>query len=466
LVPLYTNVFSPSEYGIVTELYAYVSFLTVFLTYGMETALFRFSELHENKEKVFSTALISIFSTTALFFAIVFFFKNSIAEFLQYQAHSEYILWFALIISLDALMAIPFAKLRQSNRPKTFAALKSINIFLNIFFNLLFIVFCPSVCQNNTHPLFNLVNTIYMPEIGVGYIFISNLLASFFTMLIMLPALLKVKYELDQLILKKMLIYALPLLLAGLAGMVNETMDRILLKYLLPSSSNVMAQIGIYGACYKVSIVMTIFIQTFRYAAEPFFFSESRKGDSTNIYNKVMTYFVIACCFIFLITLLYMDFIQYFVGEKFREGLHIVPILLLANMCLGVFYNLSIWYKLSGKTQFGAFLTLFGAAITLIANYLLIPKIGYLGAAWATLLCYASIMVFSYYLGKKYYFVRYDIKRIIGYWGLAIFIYLLSNYSNHLTITSRVVINSLLLIAFAVTVYWFELKNSFSKSNT
>jgi O-antigen/teichoic acid export membrane protein len=271
---------------------------------------------------------------------------------------------------------------------------------------------------------------------------------------------------LDQLILKKMLIYALPLLLAGLAGMVNETMDRILLKYLLPSSSNVMAQIGIYGACYKVSIVMTIFIQTFRYAAEPFFFSESRKGDSTNIYNKVMTYFVIACCFIFLITLLYMDFIQYFVGEKFREGLHIVPILLLANMCLGVFYNLSIWYKLSGKTQFGAFLTLFGAAITLIANYLLIPKIGYLGAAWATLLCYASIMVFSYYLGKKYYFVRYDIKRIIGYWGLAIFIYLLSNYSNHLTITSRVVINSLLLIAFAVTVYWFELKNSFSKSNT
>lgn len=463
LVPLYTNVFSPAEYGVVTELYAYVSFLGVLLTYGMETALFRFSENKEDKEQVFSTSLISIFSTSFIFLLSVVLFLKPIAASMRYEAHPEYIFWFALIIVLDAITAIPFAKLRQANKPKAFALIKSSNIFLNIVFNLFFIVFCSRVYSHPDSHFYGLVSHIYNPQIGVGYIFISNLLASLATLLMLLPGLLSVKYKLDKVLLKRMLIYALPLLIAGLAGMVNETMDRILLKYLLPASSDVMAQIGIYGACYKVSIIMTIFIQTFRYAAEPFFFAEAKNKDASEIYAKVMKYFVIACCLIFLGTLLYMDIVKYFVGEKFREGLFIVPILLLANLCLGVFFNLSIWYKLSGQTKFGAYLTILGAIITLVCNYFWIPIYGYAGAAWATLACYASIMVASYFIGQRYYFIQYDLRRILGYLFLALTIFAFSKLFGDLSTALRLVLNTLLILSFAGLVYAVEVKNLFQK---
>ncbi len=462
LVPLYTNVFSPSEYGVVTELYAYVSFLGVLLTYGMETALFRFSENKEDKDQVFSTSLISIFTTSFIFLVAVILFLKPIASGMQYEAHPEYILWFAIIIVLDAVTAIPFAKLRQANRPKAFALVKSTNIFLNIVFNLFFIVFCSRVYSHPDSSFYPIVSKIYTPAIGVGYIFISNLLASIATLLMLLPGLLNVKYKLDKVLLKKILIYSIPLLVAGLAGMVNETMDRILLKYLLPIGSDVMAQIGIYGACYKVSIIMTIFIQTFRYAAEPFFFAEEKNKNAGEIYANVMKYFVIACCLIFLGTLLYMDIVQYFVGEKFREGLFIVPILLMANLCLGVFFNLSIWYKLSGQTKFGAYLTIFGAIVTLVCNYFWIPRYGYAGAAWATLACYASIMVVSYFIGQRYYFIQYDLKRIVGYLLLAIALFFISKFFGTFSMTLRLCLNTLLLLSFSGTVYKLE-KNNFMK---
>jgi O-antigen/teichoic acid export membrane protein len=459
LVPLYTNVFLPEEYGVVTELYAYVAFLGVLLTYGMETALFRFSENKLENEKVFSTSLISIFFTSFLFLFLVLLFLKPLAASLQYQDHPEYIVWFALILVLDAITAIPFAKLRQANKPKAFAIVKSTSIILNILFNLFFIVFCAYVYARPSSANFVWVAKIYDPKIGVGYIFISNLLASAVTLLLLLPGLLTVKYKLNKAILKRMLIYALPLLIAGLAGMVNETMDRILLKYLLPSGSNVMAEIGIYGACYKVSIIMTIFIQTFRYAAEPFFFSESNNTDAKELYAKVMKYFVIACCFIFLGTLLYIDFVKYFVGEKFRVGLKIVPILLIANLCLGIFFNLSIWYKLSGKTKYGALLTLFGAVITIVCNYLWIPRYGYIGAAWATLACYGSIMLASYFLGQRHYFIKYDLKRILGYFSLALILFFVSNFFSSYSLGFKFTINTLMLICYAYLVYHFEIKS-------
>ncbi|MBL0047993.1 MAG: oligosaccharide flippase family protein [Bacteroidetes bacterium] len=470
LVPLYTNVFSPSEYGVVTELYAYVSFLGVLLTYGMETALFRFSENKDDKEKVFSTSLISIFTSSAVFIFFILIFLHPLAKSMRYETHPEYILWFAIIIVLDAVTAIPFAKLRQANRPKAFALIKSSNIFLNILFNLFFIVFCSRVYSHPDSSFYPLVSKIYSPQIGVGYIFISNLLASIATLLMLLPGLLNVKYKLDKPLLKRMLIYAIPLLIAGLAGMVNETMDRILLKYLLPASSNIMAQIGIYGACYKVSIIMTIFIQTFRYAAEPFFFAEARNKDASEIYAHVMKYFVIACCLIFLGTLLYMDIVKYFVGEKFREGLFIVPILLLANLCLGIFFNLSIWYKLSGQTKYGAYLTILGAIITIAANYFWIPIWGYAGAAWATLACYASIMLASYFIGQRFYYIKYDIKRILGYLLGAILIYFISTTFSTFSLSLRLILNTILLLSFCGIAYYlekdsFQLKNATSHSN-
>ncbi len=464
LVPLYTNVFSPAEYGVVTELYAYVAFLGVLLTYGMETALFRFSENKQDKESVFSTSLISIFSTSFLFLILVFIFLKPIASSLRYEAHTEYIVWFALILILDAVTAVPFAKLRQANKPKIFAVIKSANIFLNILFNLFFIVFCAYVYGRPSSSLFPWVMKVYNPEIGVGYIFISNLLASIITFLMLLPGLLAVKYKLNKDLLKRMLVYAFPLLVAGLAGMVNETMDRILLKHLLPVNSNVMAQIGIYGACYKVSIIMTIFIQTFRYAAEPFFFAESKNKDSGELYAKVMKFFVIACCLIFLTTLFYMDFVKYFVGEKFREGLFIVPILLLANLCLGIFFNLSIWYKLSGQTKYGAYLTLLGAGITLICNYFWIPIFGYAGSAWATLTCYSSIMVVSYFLGQRIYYIQYDVKRILAYLFLAVVFYLSSKLFAGFSVSMRLSLNTILLLAYMAVVYFYEVRNSVTKA--
>lgn len=458
LVPLYTNVFSPAEYGVVTELYAYVSFLGVLLTYGMETALFHFSEKREEKELVFSNALIALFSTSLLFLVTVFVFLKPLAALLQYESHSEYLIWFAFIIVLDTVTAIPFAKLRQANRPKAFAIVKSTNIFLNILFNLFFIVFCARVYSHPDSPFYSFVSLVYSPSIGVGYIFISNLIASFATLLLLLPGLLSVKYKLDIPLLKKMLLYALPLLIGGLAGMVNETMDRILLKYLLPAGSDSMAQIGIYGACYKVSIIMTIFIQTYRYAAEPFFFSEAKNKNAPETYAKVLKYFVIACCMIFLATVLYMDIVKYFVGEKFREGLFIVPILLMANLCLGVFFNLSIWYKLSGQTKYGAYLTILGACITLVCNYFWIPKFGYAGAAWATLACYATIMIASYSIGQRFYYIRYDLKSILGYFAFALAIYFISLLFGNFGLALRLTFNTILILGFASVVYAVEIK--------
>ena len=459
LVPLYTYIFSPSDFGVVTELYAYVSFLAVLLTYGMETALFRFSELKENKESVFSTALISVFISSIVFLVGILIFIKPLALKMRYEAHPEYLVWFAFIIVLDAVTAIPFAKLRQANKAKAFAFIKSSNIFLNIVLNLFFIVLCPKIFAHTDSFWFPLVNKIYNPQIGVGYIFISNLCASLATFLMLLPGLLAVKYKMDKALWKEMLKYGLPLLVAGLAGMVNETMDRILLKYLSPADSNVMAQIGIYGACYKVSIIMTIFIQTYRYAAEPFFFAESKNKNATQLYADVMKYFVIACCLIFLGTLLYMDIVKYFVGKAFREGLFIVPILLLANLCLGVFYNLSIWYKLSGQTKFGAYLTILGAIITIVCNYAWIPIYGYAGAAWATLVCYASIMVVSYFIGQRYYFIQYDLKRIFAYLFLSVAIFFLSKLLNDASLAIRLTVNTLYMLAFAGLVYKLEVNN-------
>ncbi len=458
LTPLYTYNFTTGDYGVVTSAYAYVSFLLVFLTYGMETALFRFSQTETDKQKVYTTSLISLFVSSAAFIIIASAFSKSIAESIKFTGHPEYIIWFAIIIGTDALTAVPFAKLREQGKAKRFAIIKTINICTNIGLNLFFILFCKHVFESPNSDYKPFVNKIYNPEIGIGYIFISNLIASVVTLLLLTPEILRVRYVFDSPLWKKMMLYATPLLIAGLAGMVNETLDRILLTHLLPEKQ-AMAQTGIYGACYKVSIIMTIFIQTFRFAAEPFFFSHSKEKDAKQTYADIMKYFVIICSLIFLGTMMNMQWIQYFAGNvAFRTGIAVVPILLLANMFLGIFFNQSIWYKLTGQTHYGALLTIFGAIITIALNIYWIPRIGYMGSAWATLICYGSMMVASYFLGNKHYPVNYDLKRILGYLCLSVILYALSVFLKTHSSTINLIINNLLFVGFVIVIWKVEKK--------
>lgn len=429
LVPLYTRIFLPQEYGIVTELYAYASFLMIVLTFGMETTFFRFSESHEDKEAVYSTSLVPVVLLNLLFMVLGISASSYLAERLHYHHHSEYLVYFVLIVALDAISALPFARLRQQHRAPRFAALKLVNIGVNVALNLFFLLLCPYLLRHGVES----VRLVYDPAGRVGYVFLSNLIASAATLLLLCGDLFGVRLRFDRELFPVMVRYALPLLLAGLAGMVNETLDRILLRYLLvvpagvaSAADYVMAQIGIYGANYKVSILMTLFIQTFRYAAEPFFFSHARENDARDLYRQVMTYFVLFGLVIFLGVMLYIDVVRGFIGAKYYSGIGIVPILLLANLFLGVIFNLSIWYKLNNQTKYGAYITVFGAVVTIVANVVLIPVMGYPGAAWATFICYFATMVLSYVWGQKHYRVEYELGKIGGYFAFAMALYLVS----------------------------------------
>jgi O-antigen/teichoic acid export membrane protein len=458
LTPLYTYNFTPEEFGVNTSAYSYVSFLLVLLTYGMETTLFRFSQTEPDKRRVYTTSLISVLGTSLLFIIITWAFAAPLSEAVKFTGHPEYIIWFGIIISADAVAAIPFAKLREQGKAKRFAMIRTVFIAMNIGLNLFFILFCKSVYESADSVFKPFVEKIYDPSIGIGYIFISNLIASLFQLIMLSPEFVKFGYVFDSPLWKRMMRYALPLLLAGLAGMVNETLDRILLTHLLPEKE-AMAQTGIYGACYKISIIMTIFIQTFRFAAEPFFFNHAKEKEPQKVYALVMKYFVIVCSLIFLGTMMNMSWIQYFVGKDFRSGIAVVPILLIANMFLGIFYNQSIWYKLSGQTHYGALLTILGAIITITLNIYWIPRIGYMGCAWATLICYTSMMVASYFMGNKHYPVNYDLKRIWGYLGLSVTLYALSIFiRTGFNIADLLIDNSLLLVFLALV--WKLEKNN------
>lgn len=449
LVPLYTYNLPANEYGVVTELYAYVSFLIIILTYGMETGFFRFSESEKNSDKVYSTTLISLLTTSASFIFFVSIFYGNIANAIGYKEHPEYILWFGIIIALDAFSSIPFARLRQQNKSIRFASIKFINIIVNVGLNLFFIKLCPYLLDKNPD---SWVSLFYGGNITVAYIFISNLIASTVTIILLLPNIFRIKLIFDRILLRKILIYSFPLLIAGLAGMINETLDRILLKIFLPHNVDKMYQIGIYGANYKIAILMTLFIQMFRYAAEPFFFSQFKEKNSKQTYALVMKYFIIFGLFIFLFVMLYIDIIKYFIGESYREGLKIVPIILLANLFLGIIYNLSIWYKLTNKTKYGAFIAIFGAIITIIINIILIPKIGYMGSAWATFICYFSMMILSYFIGQKHFKIKYNLFDIFIYFISAILLFFISRKLNFDSKIISISLNSILLLSFIFLV--------------
>lgn len=455
LVPLYTYTFKPADYGIVSLLYAYVSFFNILLTYGMETSLFNFSRLREDKENVFSTIFTSVTVSSAVFLSVIFLLRDNIATLIQVPEHPEYVIWIGGILAADAVAAIAFAKLRERNKARKFAVLKSVNIALNIVLNVFFIVVCPWIMKHTDNMFYGVINSIYNPGIGIGYIFISNLAASVITLVILAPDLFKAGIHFDKELWRKMMPYALPLMVAGVAGMVNETMDRILLTWLLPEQIG-RQQTGIYGACYKISIILTMFIQAYRYAAEPFFFANAKDPDFKKNYATITKYFIVVCLVIFLVTMLNISWIQYFIGAKYRVGLKVVPILLLANLCLGVFYNLSIWYKLVHKTIYGSYVTIIGATITIVLNIIWIPTIGYMGCAWATLICYATCMILSYLWSIKHFPVKFELLRIFGYFALSLTLYFLSTYITFSSRMLQLAVNNGLIVMFVAIVLIIE----------
>lgn len=425
LVPLYTRFFDQSEYGVVTELYSYIVFLMIFLTYGLETGFFRFSQNNEDKPNVYTTIMSSLFTSSSIFIALVFIFLEPLSGALGYAGFEKYIWWMALIIGIDAFTSVPFAKLRHEQKAIQFAIIKLTNIAINIGLNVVLIVVLPRIAQ--THDIAWIDQHFAQPS--VASIFISNLVASIVTLIMLLPQILRNHNSFDFSLLKRILAYSWPLLIAGLAGSINEVYDRISLRYFLTipegvdASQYILSQVGVYGANYKLAMIISIFNQAFRFAAEPFFFSRMHATDSRETYAKIMNYFVAFTLFLFLVIMLYIDVFKHFIGSNFHEGLSVVPILLLANIFLGIVFNLSIWYKLSNQTKFGIWIVGFGALITLAINIIFVPYYGYVACAWATLACYVLMTVLSYRLCQKYYVIPYTLKRLGIYFGLAAVFY-------------------------------------------
>ena len=448
LVPLYTYIFiNPADYGVVSELYAWVAFLIVILTFGMETAFFKFIQNEGDQKNVFSTALSALLSLNSVFFLVVLLFYQDIASLLLYEDHGEYIVMLGAIVSIDAISALPLAKLRAEEKAKRFSIIQLSSIAVNIILNVIFLLFCFD--YNN-------------PEQGVFYIFLANLIASLVKPIFLLKSFTLIR-GIDRSLLKRMLVFSFPLAIAGFAGIINETLDRILLKQMLynpenPSSLDYAeAQVGIYSASYKLAMLIAILLQAYRYAAEPFFFSQMKNQDRNKIYSQIMNVFIAFVCGIFLLVTLNIDIFKYFIqNETYWVGLQVVPILLMANIFLGIYYNQSIWFKLSGKTKFGAYIALFGASLTVLLNILYIPKFGYMACAWATLLVYFTQMVISYILGQRHYPIPYNLKKFIFYISLALALFFLSPYLKVDNFTVNLFIQNSLLLMFVLTAVYIE----------
>ena len=452
LVPFYTRIFLTEEYGVFTELLAYVGFLLIILTYGMETGFFRFSENTEfNRNTVYSTVLSSVLATSLIFGVIIYLFYGDIAGFIGYSTNPEYVLLLGLTIAIDAFSAIPFASLRLKNKVRKFVTIKIANILINVFLSLFFLYIIPNYFSED-----NFFYKTFYNGIDVGYIFISFLLTSLITLFLLIPELFSVikNYKFDLKILKKILSYSIPLLFAGLAGMIPESIDRVLLKHLITvpehitdANTYVMSQLGIYGANVKIAVLMTLFIQAFRYAAEPFFFSYAKKGDAKVLYAKVMKYFIIFSLMVFLGITLLIDFVKIIISTDYHDGLNVIPILLLGKIFFGIIFNLSIWYKLTNKTKYGFYLASIGAIVTIVLNFILVPIYGFYGSAWAGFFAYLSMMIVSYFIGKKHYFVNYDFKNISIYLILSLIIYFVNILFRDLT-DYYLILNFILLFCF------------------
>ena len=411
LTPILTYIYGSADYGDISILFATAAFLNIIFTYGMETSFFRFTQIEEPK-KVFNTSLSMLFMTTALFALLLILPIQFIADVMKLGAHPEWLIYVVLIVALDTIAVLPFSKLRQDGKPKKFALIKLLNILTNMFFVIFFLYFCKSDFEAGKQ---NLFSSIYNPSIGIGYVFISNLIASSITLLLLIREFSGFTFQIDKKLLRDIFIYSTPLIIVGFGGIINETIDRFMIVYHYNGTiDEARSANGIYSANYKLAVLIVLFIQTFRMGAEPFFFKQSTKENAKETYARVMHFFIIVCSLCFLGVVMYLDIWKHFMGIKknpeYLEGLFIVPILMLAKIFLGIYYNLTVWYKLTNKTMVGATITIIGAALTIIVNYLLIPQLGYLACAMATVVCYGSMMVISYVQGQKHYPIPYDLK--------------------------------------------------------
>ena len=414
LVPLYTYVLQQqSDYGIVTNLYAWTALLLVILTYGMETGFFRFiNKEGENPRTVYTTSLITLFTTSLLFALACVLWQTPIATLIGYPSHSEFIAILGVTVAIDAFASIPFAYLRYKKRPLQFAALKLLFVFLNIALNLFFLVLCPKIQD------WSIISSWYNPNYGVGYVFIANILATGIQTLFLIPAVAEgFKRTEDRAhifswdLLGQLLKYSLPLLVLGVCGIMNQTLDRILFPFLY-TGEDAQTQLGIYGACFKVAMVMMMFTQAFRYAYEPFVFAKHKDRESVAAYADAMKYYIIFSYMILLGMIVYLDLLKFIVAPSYWEGLRIVPIVLWTYIFQGVYFNLSFWYKLTDKTQWGAYFSLLGVAITFGLQVVFVPCIGYMASALSSTVCYLVIMLLSYLVGRRHLTIPYDLRRI------------------------------------------------------
>ena len=451
LVPLYTAMFLPEEYGVVTNIYAYVALVLVFLTYGMETGFFRFARRGEHDlASIYTTILTSVGFTSTLFVALLWLFIEPISGAMGYANAPSFVLLMGITVAIDAFTAIPFAYLRFKQRPIKFACLKLVNIALNIGLNLFFILLCPWLWKVAPES----ISWFYNPTYGVGYIFVANILSSAIIMLLLLPEICAERFSFKGSLLRIILTFSLPLLVAGLAGIMNQNIDKIIYPFLFADQSVANYQLGIYGANYKIAMVMIMFIQAFRFAYEPLMFS--KKNDNKEQRNKeyadAMKYFVIFGLFIFLGVMFYLDIFKHIISPKYYEGLVVVPILLIAELCYGIVFNLSLWYKNIDKTYWAIVFTLIGFVVMLTIIITCVPLYGYIACAWAALACNGVMMIASYFIGNKVNPIKYETSRILSYVGIAGVLFGIALLAVTPYFWLNMTIRTLLIIAYVVIV--------------
>lgn len=450
LNPLYVHVLPKGEFGEVSIVFAWLVFFNVILSYGMETAFFRFYNIETNKKDVIATSMISIFWTSIGFLFLSLLFRETISGWLGIK--TQYVSYTIWILVLDALVIIPFSKMRAEKRPMRYAIIKITNVGINLLCNVFFLLVLPKIGSNN--PL----STIYFENFEVGYIFVSNLIASLLTFVVLSPNYFKINWHFDQELWKRMMQYSLPILVAGIAFAINEHFDKILLEWCHVSKS----EIGAYSACYKLGLFMVLFRTAYTLGIEPFFFSHADKENAQQTYATVTKYFVIFGSFITLSVIVFADVLKIFLvpNSSYWEAMKVVPLIVLANFFLGIYTNLSVWYKLIDKTKIGAYISIVGAVVTLVLNVLLIPTMSYYGSAIATIFAYGSMMLISYYLGQKRYPIPYDINRIMSYLVVSV---VLSGLSFYVPVFRKSYIFGILaIVAFGYYIYRNE-KETFQR---
>jgi O-antigen/teichoic acid export membrane protein len=460
LTPFYTRIFiNRSDYGVVTELYAWMVLLLVILTYGMETGFFRFVQNKSESEKVYSTALLSLLVTSVLFVILVNVFITPVASLMNYSNNHDYIRMFACIVALDAFTAIPFARLRKENRPLLFSTIKIVNVLITLCLVIFLLKIAPGIFEKST----GWFRKVYNPDYKVGYIFVANLISSCATLLMLIPYIFKIKFVFDVNLWKRMIFYSFPLLLAGVSGSINDAIDKILLRRMIGEKEG-LAMVGTYGAAYKIAVMMALFIQMFRFAAEPFFFERAKRIDAKETYAYVMKYFVIIMLIIYLGINLYISGIQYIVGRNYRDAMIVVPIISMGYLFYGIYINHSIWYKLNDLTRYAVYITLIGAVITILINIIFIPEFGYMASAWAHVASYGSMIIMSFVFAEKHYKVKYNFLKLVPYFILAIAMVIFGLTFNYPNLITELLINTVLILIFiAFTEYKDKLLTVFLK---